>query len=337
LITGGAGFLGSLLKKALVDRYRVVSVDLQEDDWGHPNFTAVRGDIRDRRLLGRVARDYHFSGVFHLAAQMPHAVKTRRELWATNVDGTRNVAEMAKKYGIGQVIFVSTNCVWGKNFARPVREDDVPCPAEIYGESKVAAEEILGRYGDDFRSVIFRCPPIIDDGRAGNIAILFDFVRENRKLWMVGRGDNRYQLIYARDLIDAMMRGIGYGKSNVFGIGADDIPTLRETYDYIIKKSGSASRPACFPAGVIRPVMKIAGALGLSPLGIYFQEMIDKDFAFDTARVKAELGWRPTLNNSQMLYRAYAYYVEHLDGIKIGDTNNARARMGVIRLLKWLS
>jgi nucleoside-diphosphate-sugar epimerase len=338
LITGGAGFLGTLLKKSLLKSgHKVISIDLQTDPHTHPNFTAIQGDIRNKSHLTHLATTHHITTIFHLAAQMPHAVKNRREFWATNVTGTQNIAEIAKTHHINQVIFTSTNCLYGKSFTRPIRETDPPTPTEIYGQSKIAAEKILTRHKNHFHHIIFRCPPIIDDGRAGNIAILFDFIHENRKLWLVGKGDNRYQLLYARDLITAMLLATNYKKSATFGIGADNIPTFRETYEYLIKKSKSTSRPASLPTIIVRPIMKTANALGLSPLGPYFQAMIDQNFAFDTTNLKKELGWHPTLNNSQMLLKAYTYYTKNKTQIKTGATNNTKAKMGIIRLLKWLS
>jgi nucleoside-diphosphate-sugar epimerase len=338
LVTGGAGFLGSLLIKELIKKgIRVVSIDLEKDTFSHPNFTAIQGDIRDKKQLARLGKKYTLSAIFHLAAQMPHAVKNKREFWATNVDGTRNIAELAKAHNIKRVIFTSTNCLWGKSLGRPIREDDPPAPSEIYGKSKLEGENILRSYAKYFKHIIFRCPPIIDDGRAGNIAIFFEFIAENRKVWMVGKGSNRYQMISARDTVDAMLHALHYNKSNTFGIGSSDIPTFREMYIYVIKKANSKSRPASFPAGLIRPAMRTANVLKISPLGIYFQQMIDKDFEFDTSLLRKELGWQPTLNNSEMLYRAYDYYIKHQNEIKSGGTNNQKAKMGIIRVLKWLS
>ena len=338
LVTGGAGFLGTILVKELIKNgYKVVSIDLEKDPYKHKNFTSFQGDIRSQYALDHLAKKYQPIAIFHLAAQMPHAVHSRQEFWRTNFDGTRNVAETAKKFKIKHVIFTSTNCLWGKSMKRPITEADQPRPREIYGRSKLEGENILKEYSRYFRTITFRCPPIIDVGRAGNIAILFEFIRENRKLWMVGKGKNRYQMLYAHDLIAAMLSALNYKKSATFHIGSDNVPTFRETYEYIIKKSGSSSRPASFPAWVIRPVMQATSGLGLHPLGPYFQEMIDKDFAFDTTHLQKELAWRPTLNNSEMLLASYRYFQKNYDKIKQGDTNNTKAKMGIIKLLKWMS
>lgn len=337
-ITGGAGFIGTILKPQLIDKnYRVISIDLEKDSYKHKNFTAFQGDIRSKKTLDNLVKKYKPSVIFHLAAQMPHAVKNKQDFWRTNVDGTRNVAEVAKKHNVKHVIFTSSNCLWCKDLGRPVLENDQPCPREIYGRSKMEGENILHEYEKFFNVVIFRCPPVIDIGRAGNIAIMFEFISENRKLWMVGKGNNRYQMISAHDLINAMILALSYKKSNTFGIGSDNVPTFRETYEYVIKNAHSKSRPASFPPFIIRPIMRITNLVGLQPLGVYFQEMIDKDFSFDTTLIKNELGWKPTMNNCEMLYESYKYYIENRSSVKSGYTNKDAAKMGIIRILKWLS
>jgi dTDP-D-glucose 4,6-dehydratase len=68
--------------------------------------------------------------------------------------------------------------------------------------------------------------------------------------------------------------------------------------------------------------------------------MIAEDFSFDTTRIKTRLGWKPTLTNEQMLWRAYQYYSENRSEIENRRDVSAHrqpAKMGVIRLLKWMS
>jgi len=247
---------------------------------------------------------------------------------------------MTKKYAVPALIFTSSNCLWGENLGRPVREDDPPRPVEIYGQSKWEGEKILQEYVDDFSVVIVRCPTITDEGRLGLLTILFEFIDEGRKVWVVDGGRNRYQFIYAQDLIDACLRATSYGRSALFHIGSDDVKSFREVYEHVIRQAGTGARVANFPRWIAIPLMKLAYALKLSPLGPYQYKMIAEDFAFDTAKIKRELGWRPTLTNEEMLAKAYRYYHEHRTEIESRRNVSAHkqaAKMGVIRVLKWLS
>jgi hypothetical protein len=86
--------------------------------------------------------------------------------------------------------------------------------------------------------------------------------------------------------------------------------------------------------------MQLAHELKISPLGPYHYRMIAEDFVFDTSRIRAAMGWRPTVTNSEMLTRAYRYYVANRDEILARDNVSAHSRaaeMGILRLLKWIS
>lgn len=260
-------------------------------------------------------------------------------LWSTNVEGTRIVAGEAAAHGVSNIVFISSNCLWGQGMHHPVAEEETPSPVDLYGRSKWEAEKILFQT-PSLHPVIIRCPTIIDEGRLGLLAILFAFIEEGRKVWTVGGGMNRYQFIYGQDLVDACLRAIKHHASDVLHIGSDDVPLLRESYEEVIRRSGTSARVASLPAAIAIPIMKAAHTLGISPLGPYHYKMIAENFVFDTSRIKAELHWQPTLNNTEMLWKAYQYYTAHRDEIASRSSASAHrmpAKMGIIRLLKWIS
>jgi UDP-glucose 4-epimerase len=341
LLTGGAGFFGGLLKTRLLEAgHRCVSIDLCSDNTQHPNLTAIQGDIRNIELLNRTFAEHHFDAVLHCAAILAHAVKDKKFLWESNVDGTRNVAEMARKHGVSRLVFTSSNCLWGENLGKPVREDEPPKPIEVYGRSKWEGERILHEFSRDLHTVIIRCPTIIDSGRLGLLSILFEFIHEGRRVWVVGGGRNKYQFIYAQDLADACMRSLEYDRSDTFHIGSDNVESLRDVFGQVIREAGSSSKIASLPHKTTLLAMRLAYHAKISPLGPYHYKMIAEDFEFDTAKIKRELGWRPTLTNGQMLLRAYEYYSQNRDDIqtrKDVSAHSQAAKMGVIRLLKWVS
>jgi UDP-glucose 4-epimerase len=342
LITGGAGFFGTVLKHRLLDEgFECWSVDLCRDSTERDGFTPIVGDISDPEVLEPIFREARFDAVFHCAALLAHEVKDKKALWRSNVAGTRVLAEQVEAFGVPQVVFISSNCLWGENFHRPVTEDDPPKPVEIYGESKLAGERILLGHSDSFATTVLRSPTIISPGRLGLLSILFDFIREGRKVWVVGKGDNVYQFVYAPDLADACLLAYKAQSSGVYNVGSDDVKSLREIYEYVIAKSGSDSRVASLPKRLTLAGMWLASALHLSPLGPYQRRMIAEDFVFDTTKIKSDLAWRPTMTNEQMLHLAYDHYRANFEEIAARDAgvsaHNRRARMGVVRLLKWLS
>jgi UDP-glucose 4-epimerase len=341
LITGGSGFFGRILKKKLLEKdVRVVNIDLQEDEDSDPKLISVQGDIRNKDLMNRLFRDNSFDTVYHCAAILAHAVKDKNFLWTSNVDGTRVVAEAARTHGVSNLVFTSSNCLWGKGFNRPITEEEPPEPIEIYGTSKWEGEKILNEYRNDLNITSIRCPTIIDFGRLGLLAILFEFIDEGRKVWTVGRGSNRYQFIYAQDLADACIRAASSPCSAIFNIGSDDVKSMREVYQYVIERAHTGARIAVLPKAPTLLAMRITHHMGISPLGPYHYKMIAENFLFDTAKIKTELGWRPTLTNEEMLYQAFQYYREnrlHIETQVNVSAHRQAAKMGVIRLLKWAS
>ena len=223
--------------------------------------------------------------------------------------------------------------------SRAISENEPPNPCEEYGRAKLAAEQVL-LAEKEVACAIIRTPTIIQAGRLGLLAILFEFIDEGRKIWMVGDGSNRYQFIAARDLTEACLLGLKVDHTELFNVGSNDVPTLRETYEHVISAAGSRSRVAKFPKWIAIPAMKLAHLLHISPLGPYHWRMIAESFRFDISKVEKELGWRPTLGNNEILLEAYLYYKNRRNEI-LSRTNVSAHRkatpMGAIKILKWLS
>ena len=94
LITGGAGFFGSILKKELLAKgHKCVSIDLCPDPDKHENLTSILGDIRDKELVEKIFSENQFDAVFHMAAMLAHDRKRINNLWTSNVDGTEIIAD----------------------------------------------------------------------------------------------------------------------------------------------------------------------------------------------------------------------------------------------------
>ena len=355
LVTGGSGFFGGVMKRRLLaEGFAVVNLDLLADADRHEHLRSVQGDIRDTALLAQLFGAEDFAGVVHCAAKLAHDTVSEKDLWTSNVDGTRNVAQACLEHqrpeGGGPVLVnISSNCLWAHNVGRAVAEDEVPAPVEVYGRSKLEAERALEPYGRHFPVITLRPPTIIDEGRLGLLAILFEFIEDGKRVWVVGDGGNRYQFIYAQDLATACLQGLVYAQTDLFHIGAEDVVSLGEVYEAVIQSAGGGrkgrARVASLPKGPTLAAMKLAHRLGVSPLGPYHYRMIAEDFVFDTTRIRERLGWRPTLSNAEMMVRAFGYYRERRAEIRARGDDPARAvsahskaaPMGVIRLLKWIS
>ena len=282
----------------------------------------------------------HFAAVQHRAAQLAPRVSRRQVTLDIKRRWHENLADAAKQFGVKKFVFLSTNCLWASNLGHDVKEDEPSIPVELYGLLQTCGRAGTAEYANDLDVVTIRCPTIIDSGRLGLLAILFEFIDDGKKVWVVGDGSNRYQFIYAQDLATACLQAMDYDRSNVFHIGSENVVSLRRVYEAVIQAAGSKSRVASLPKAPTIAAMKLAHKLNLSPLGPYHYRMIAETFVFDTTRIRSELGWTPTVTNEEMMIRAYQYYSENRREIHARTAVSAHSRptsMGIIRALKWFS
>jgi len=153
LVTGGAGYLGSILTQTLIDHghsVRVYDVLLHDGQsllsiWGSPLFEFIHADIRDRKALRRALDGVE--AVVHLAAIVgdPACARQPAEAKETNLDGSYQLLEECQRQGISRFLFASTCSNYGK-MPDPdglVDETSTLAPVSLYAETKVEFENAI--------------------------------------------------------------------------------------------------------------------------------------------------------------------------------------------------
>ena len=344
LVTGSTGYVGSVIVKKLLDsNLEVIGIDklISKVNLKYTSKN-IELDITKYEELENIFKTYkNIDCIYHCAAQLNFSKKNSDYFEKVNVTSTDILSDLAIKYGVKNFIYISSNCVYGKINSLNVSEDYPTRPFEEYGISKLKSENILLAKKSKLNVIIFRPPTIIGEGRLGILSVVFDFIKDNKKLFIVGKGLNKYQFVYGDDLADACITASSYNKSNIFNIGTLDPSSLREAFNYLIEKSSSRTKIYTLPKNIILPLMKFFFKLGLSPLGPYQYNMIVNSFSGTTDRIREELNWKPTKNNNEMLLSAYNYYVENYNAIHKnsfkGQGNGNIGREGIIKILKWLS
>lgn len=301
LITGGAGCLGLEIARKL--RERSVEVRILDSRPASTDHAYIQGDVCDLKTVRRAARGAQV--IYNLAALQPVS-RAGGDFWRINAGGTKNVLEAAKREGCAHVVHLSSSIVYGIPIGRPFREDDAPRPMQAYGKSKVAAEEacFAARSGGLTVSVI-RPRVIMGPGRLGLFSILFRWVRENRRIYLIGSGENRFQMSDSGDVADACIAAADHRADDVFNVGSDDVPTVRELLLALIRHAGSRSKLAPLPASIARLALRGLDRLSLAPLTAEHYLFADKTFLLDTTRAKQRLGWRPRRGDASALCAAY--------------------------------
>lgn len=152
MVTGGAGFIGSHMVRALLRRGRraVVIDDLST---GHADAVPadvplVVADMADESAMKRVFADHEIDEIVHFAArtQVGESMIDPRRYWNGNVVATAALLERALDAGVERIIFSSTAAVYGAPARIPIEEDDAALPINPYGETKLAVERMLAAY-----------------------------------------------------------------------------------------------------------------------------------------------------------------------------------------------
>ena len=263
-VTGGSGFVGTRLCQLYKDAGEAFRIlDIRESQ----RFTeeVAMCDIRKPEEL-----ETHLDGdvVVHLAAVHRDDIKPLSLYGETNVDGTRNICEVAAKKGIKRIIFASTVAVYG--FAKVDSGEDAPIqPFNEYGKSKYAAEEVLTAWAaeDPKRSVIIVRPTVIfGEGNRGNVFNLLSSIASGRFL-MIGPGTNRKSMAYVGNIVAFFRHLEDKMKPGVQIVNYIDKPDLDmntlvgRTRSVLTGKTGVGLRLPLFAGSIIGTVADVAARI----------------------------------------------------------------------------
>ncbi|MBI4355770.1 MAG: NAD(P)-dependent oxidoreductase [Candidatus Omnitrophica bacterium] len=309
-ITGGLGFLGRHLTAALLKQGGQVRIF--DAELGEPPAPCeiVRGDIRDTAAVDLACRDVEV--LFSLAALQPFS-RAGRRITDVNANGTARLLDAASRHGVHKFVHLSSSVIYGIPRRLPLREDDPLRPIGVYGQSKVRAEQLcLEASSRGLDVTILRPRFIVGPGRLGVLQMLFECIRAQRPVPLIGSGHNRFQMVGVQDVVSACLAAAERGPSGgVFNIGADTLPTVRELLSALITHARSRSRLMGLPAAIAKAALRALDACGLSPLTSEHYLIADRDYIVDTAKAKRLLQWSPQEDTTQAMLAAYDWFLQH--------------------------
>jgi UDP-glucose 4-epimerase len=285
IVTGGAGFIGSHVADAFVERgFDVVVVD--DLSTGVVENVPERAQLAQADITDADSVDAVFADgadvVCHLAAQasVTFSVEQPARDCNVNVHGTLNVCEAARRAG-APVLFASTGgAIYGNGAPLPTPEEYAPKPLSPYGASKLAAEAYVQTWARlyDFPNVVLRLANVYGPrqnphGEAGVVAIFSDKLFAGEQPPLRGDGSPTRDYVHVSDVVRAFVLAAEARKPGTFNVGTGVATSTARLLELLQDAAGTSLAPR---QEELKP-----GELEASVL--------------DVSRIERELGWRPTV------------------------------------------
>lgn len=336
LITGGSGFIGATIaRKLAIQGERVRVLDLVDDPARLPEIEFQRGSITDEAAIARSMAGVDV--VHHNAALVAQSAAGQR-YYDVNRDGTRNVAVAAARSNVRHVIHLSTTAVYGLTGPGPITSFFVPRPIEDYGRSKLAGEIAMKGICAEAAIPLTTIRPrvTLGPGRLGIFHILFEWIKDQASIPIIGTGAQRQQFVHVDDLIVFHSLVLKRRLEGTFNVGTDSFGTLRQDLEALIAHAGSTSQVKALPVWPAVQSLRVLHALGLSRLTPWHYRTYHCDCFFDIQPLLA-LGWKPAHSNQSMLKQSYDWFLQHAGSGEAQTAHRMPLRQGVLRLIKSLS
>jgi len=304
LVTGGAGFIGTHVVRALVERgVGVIATDVREA--AHAAAEGVEWitvDLRDADAVERVLRP-EVDAVVHLSAatSVLRSVERPAETFATNVTVTANLLERARQLEVETFVFASTNAVVGATERLPLDEQSRLLPLTPYGATKAASEMVLSSYGSAFgmRCPALRLTNVYGPGMGGKDTVvprLLNAARSGTTFEIYGDGSQMRDYVYIDDVVAAVLMAMSAEVKGPIVIGSGTSTAVLQLVEMVGEVTGA-------PVSV-RHVPPKQGEMA--------RVLVDNTFA-------RSLGWRPMVRLQEGLGRVWSSWPRKPQAVGVGS------------------
>jgi len=304
LVTGGAGFIGSNFIRHIIKKYpqnEIINLDKLtyagnldnlKDIENNSNYTFVKGDICDRKIVNELSKDVEAIVNFAAQSHVDRSIIDALDFIRTNIDGTYNLLEAAKRYSISRFVQISTDEVYGSIGKGSFKETDSLSPSSPYAASKAAADMLVYSYW-----VTFNLPVIVvrSSNNFGSyqypekiISLFITNALENKHLPLYGDGMNVRDWLYVLDNCEAIDLVLHKGKKGeIYNIGGGNELKNIDLTKMVLNILGK-------PESLIQPVKDRPGH--------------DRRYSLDCSKIRRELGWTPRFDFERALKETVKWY-----------------------------
>lgn len=297
IVTGGSGFLGRHLIRALITAgHRVKNIDLKEN----PEYPTTIADVRNTARMK--TEIINADVVFHLASliEAGESVKNPAKFIDYNINGTLSVLEAMRHNNIKTFLFSSSAAIYGEPKNIPIKEDDPTMPISPYGMTKLAMEGLLSSYvkahgftGAALRYFNLYGPEEHHIPETHAIPRFIEQITNGRKVTVWGDGKHQRDYVYISDIVKAHLKALNYAIKN---------PGKYHYFNLSTQKAVS----------VIDIIKMLEKAIGKAAIIKHFDERPGdpRVLTADASKAKEELDWQAKIGIEEGLKKTVEYFAK---------------------------
>lgn len=317
VIIGGNGFLGKkIVENLTADNKKVMVVDKNVNNTKIKELKCNIENINDVFRINLSKNDI----VHHLASNLIIPNKPRFNRYEyfseTTIKGTSNIIELMKKSKCNKMVFWSTDMVYGIYQDKIINEKNKTQPFGDYGKTKLKAELLVKNATKkyNFNCTIFRPRLILGPSRLGILKNLFNLIRLNLPVPLIGNGENFFQFISVQECAEAsIMAAEKNCPSETYNLGSKKPYKTKHILRNLIHHAKSKSILIPLPEIFIINVLNFLNFCKISPLDIEQYKIANQNVILDTSKVYNDLGWESVLDDTDTLLQTYDYYIEKIN------------------------
>lgn len=313
LITGGAGFIGSCFVRYMLKNhpdYKIINLDALtyagnldnlKDIETNPNYSFVHGNICDKQLVDALMSQVDACVNFAAESHVDRSITGPEIFIQTNVGGTLNLLEMAKKHKISRYLQVSTDEVYGTLGKTGYFTETTPlAPNSPYSASKASADMLVRAYYETYKMPVLttRCSNNYGPYQFPEklIPLFISNLLKGEKVPVYGDGMNIRDWLYVYDHCSAIDTVLHKGRlGEVYNIGGNNEKANIEITKLLIKELGRDESS----------IKYVEDRLGH-----------DRRYAIDSSKIQKELGWHPSVTFEEGIKITIDWYLNNQDWIK---------------------
>lgn len=337
LITGGTGFLGvHLARKLLKERYAVTLFDMADLDAEDliGKVKVIKGDIRNAKNVDKAMAKQNY--VVHTAAALPIQV-SKKAIFSVNIEGTRNVLKSSLKHKVKRLVFISSTAVYGVPKHLPETEESPLDPIGYYGISKIEGEKLCMEFQKKGLQVnILRPKTFLGTERLGVFELWFEAIFNNKRVFILGNGNNKYQLLAVTDVASAIEKAlIARVNGEIFNIGSKEFGTWRSDLGHVIRSVKSKSEITSIPTRPSQLILQILEILRLSPLSAWHYKTMPVPSFVSIEKAEKMLNWHPKKSNKKLFLESYLWYKKNRYKVlnRVGKTHRVGWNFKILNLI----